>query len=84
MVEAREKVDRWIWRYNYKRVHQGLGGVMVPAERFHGWRKEIERELARMVKEGITLEGREISLPHVKVVDSEIEVTIMGKKVKLA
>lgn len=82
--EARERIEAWIWRYNYKRVHQGLGGVMVPAERFHGWVKEVDRELSRMVEEGINLEGREISLLHVKMVDSEVEMAIMGKKVKLA
>ena len=84
IAEAREKIEIWIWRYNYKRVHQGLGGVMVPAERFHGWVKEVDRELSRMVEEGITLEGREISLLHVKMCDSEVEMAIMGKKVKLA
>jgi transposase InsO family protein len=84
IAEARERIEVWIWRYNYKRVHQGLGGVMVPAERFHGWVKEIDRELSRVVEEGITLEGREISLLHVKMCDSLVEMTIMGKKLKLA
>ena len=84
IIEAREKIEEWMWRYNYKRVHQGLGGVMVPADRFHGWVKEIDRELSRMVEEGISLEGREISILHVKMVDSEVEMTIMGRKVKLA
>lgn len=82
--EGREKVEAWIWRYNYKRVHQGLRGVMVPAERFHGWVKEMDRELSKMVEEGIHLEGREISLVHVKMVNSQVEMTIMGQKVKLA
>lgn len=82
--EGREKVERWIWGYNYKRVHQGLRGVMVPAERFHGWVKEVDRELAKMVEEGIRLEGREISLVHVKMINSEVEITIMGQKIKLA
>lgn len=84
IVEAREKIESWIWRYNYKRVHQGLGGVMVPAERFHGWVKAIDRELSRMVEDGISMEGREISLLHVKVVDTEVEMTIMGRKIKLS
>lgn len=82
--EAREKVKMWIWRYNYKRVHQGLSGVMVPADRFHGWVTEIDRELSRMVEDGVSLEGREISILHVKMRDTEVEMTIMGRKIKLA
>jgi transposase InsO family protein len=34
--EARGAISRWIFRYNYERTHQGLGGVLVPADRFHG------------------------------------------------
>lgn len=83
-MEARERIESWLWRYNYKRVHQGLGGVMVPAERFHGWVKEVERKLSRMVEDGIPLEGREISLLHVKLIDNEVEMSIMGRRVKLA
>jgi len=25
ILEARNEIEDWIWRYNYKRVHQGLG-----------------------------------------------------------
>jgi len=34
--EAGGAISRWIFRYNYERTHQGLGGVLVPADRFHG------------------------------------------------
>jgi putative transposase len=34
--EACGGISRWIFRYNYERTHQGLGGVLVPADRFHG------------------------------------------------
>ncbi len=55
----------------------------MPADRFHGWVKEIDQELSRMAEDGIDLEGREISLLHVKMCDSEIEMSIMGRKLKL-
>ena len=29
-------IGRWVFQYNYERTHQGLGGVLVPADRFHG------------------------------------------------
>jgi putative transposase len=34
-------IDRWISHYNYERTHQGLGGLLVPAERFHGQSKQV-------------------------------------------
>jgi putative transposase len=34
--EAGGAISRWIFRYNYERTHQGLGGVLVPGDRFHG------------------------------------------------
>lgn len=34
--EADAAICRWIFHYNYERTHQGLGGVLVPADRFHG------------------------------------------------
>ena len=27
--------------YNYQRTHQGIGGMLVPAERFHGQADQI-------------------------------------------
>ena len=83
ILEAREEIEGWIWRYNYKRVHQGLGGILVPADRFHGWVKEIDKKLLRLVEDGIGLEGREVSVFHVKMVDTSVELTIMGRKIQL-
>ena len=34
--EACAAISRWILHYNYERTHQGLGGVLVPGDRFHG------------------------------------------------
>ena len=36
MKEAEGFISRWIFQYNYERTHQGLGGLLVPADRFHG------------------------------------------------
>jgi len=36
VAEAVAAIGRWIFHYNYERTHQGLGGVLVPADRFHG------------------------------------------------
>lgn len=34
--EAKVSIARWVFQYNYERTHQGLGGFLVPADRFHG------------------------------------------------
>jgi transposase InsO family protein len=83
IADAREKVRDWLWRYNYHRVHQGLNGLCVPADRFHGWLPEVERGMARLVENGIDLSLRHINLFNISLVQGKIELTIMGKKVYL-
>lgn len=34
--EAQIAIERYVENYNYRRTHQGIGGLLVPAERFHG------------------------------------------------
>jgi transposase InsO family protein len=34
--EAGSAIRRWVFQYSYERTHQGLGGLLVPADRFHG------------------------------------------------
>jgi len=34
--DANSEVEQWVYHYNYNRSHQGIGGLLVPAERFHG------------------------------------------------
>ena len=38
--EAQAAVEGWVEHYNYQRPHQGIGGFLVPAERFHGQAKK--------------------------------------------
>jgi transposase InsO family protein len=39
--EAESAISNWVEHYNYKRTHQGIGGLLVPAERFHGRAKHV-------------------------------------------
>jgi len=36
---------RWVDTYNYRRTHQGLGGLLVPADRFHGRSENILKSI---------------------------------------
>jgi len=46
VAEAEEAIGRWVEGYNYQRTHQGLGGLLVPADRFHGRAAEVTRAIA--------------------------------------
>ncbi len=79
--EARQAISDWLWRYNYHRVHQGLDGLLVPADRFHGWVSEVEKSLSQMVENGIDLTSREIGLFSIRLVGGKIQLTILGRQV---
>lgn len=80
LAEACEKIRQWIWRYNYHRVHQGLDGLCVPADRFHGWLEEVERAMSRMVEDGIDLSIRKVNLFNISLQNGKLVLTIMGRK----
>jgi len=80
IADARGKIRDWIWRYNYHRVHQGLDGLCVPADRFHGWLEEVERGMSKLVENGIDLSLRQINLFNISLNNGKIELTIMGRK----
>jgi len=84
IAEGMEELEKWIWNYNYKRVHQGLGGVTVPAERFHGWQREVDKGLSKLVGDGLDLSNRELSIFAIKKVGGELELSIMGQKLKIS
>lgn len=39
--EADTTIGNWVVHYNYQRTHQGIGGLLVPAERFHGQADQV-------------------------------------------
>jgi len=52
--EATSAMARWVFHYNYKRTHQGLGGLLVPADRFHGLTDLVLSQLGKGVDLGDT------------------------------
>ena len=52
--EAQGAFERWVEHYNYHRCHQGIGGFLVPAERFHGQSEKA----VRAMNTGIDIAGR--------------------------
>ncbi|MFC1886959.1 integrase core domain-containing protein [Thermodesulfobacteriota bacterium] len=45
--QATVAVQGWVEHYNYHRPHQGLGGLLTPAERFHGKAEKVLDDIAK-------------------------------------
>jgi len=63
--DMQEKIEKWIEWYNYKRPHQGIGGL-VPADRFfsvEGGVREMMKKGATMVKDALIVDPRKIKEP---------------------
>ena len=43
-------IEEWVEHYNYKRPHQGIGGFLVPAERFHGQADKVLDKIAKGIE----------------------------------
>jgi putative transposase len=85
LTDARRQVAAWVRFYNYKRPHHALGGILVPADRFHGWQDETLRRLQvgedLEVADLMSTEGRALEVFKVVSVGGEPTVYLMGKKV---
>lgn len=88
VTEAVAAIRRWIFHYNYERTHQGLGGVLVPADRFHGLSALALSQLGKGVdlreKVWYGFSGVERSIINLTA-DSEGQVTLylLGRPITL-
>ena len=77
--DMQEKVKKWIDQYNFKRPHQGIGGL-VPADRFFGIDKQVKEAMlegAGMVKDALVVDPYRLSRPMYligRIGDKEIRV----------
>ena len=77
--DMQEKVKKWIDQYNFKRPHQGIGGL-VPADRFFGVDRQVKEAMlegAAMVKDALVVDPYRLSRPMYligRIGDKEIRV----------
>ena len=57
--DTQAAIEGWVDHYNYQRPHQGIGGFLVPAERFHGQAKKALGSMER----GIDITGQKCDMP---------------------
>jgi len=85
LADARNQVARWVAFYNYRRTHHALGGLLVPADRFHGWQddtlRRIEQGNGADMQELLNPQGRGLELFRVVSTGGQPAVYLMGKKI---
>ena len=88
-LDATERIGAWIDTFNHGRTHQGLGGVLVPADRFYG---RADRVLERIQAHHAgkrngpvpaaletSEEDREIALFQVRAVGDNLQLWLFGR-----
>lgn len=86
--EAVAGITGWVFHYNYERTHQGLGGLLVPADRFHGLtdliRSNLGKEIDLSSSHWYTFRGIERSIINLTA-DAEGKVTLylLGQPIAL-
>ena len=86
LADCQRQIARWVEFYNYKRTHHALGGLLVPADRFHGWSEQTLRRIEQgQGAEAADLrdpdDGRGLELFKVVSVAGQAAVYLMGRKV---
>ena len=86
--EARAIFTSWVYHYNYKRTHQGLGGLLVPADRFHGLTSLVLTNLGNHIDMGdahwYTLRGIERSIINISVnTEGKLTFYLLGQPIDL-
>jgi len=87
--EAQSALDKWVEHYNYRRPHQGIGGLLVPAERFHGQEQKILSDIEKGIdvkdENCYIYSGIERSIMNLVLSPDkkEISLYILGQPIKL-
>ena len=85
VAEMRRRLEAHLRWYNHQRTHHALGGLLVPADRFHGRADEvlarIEAGAGREGLDALDLRDRCLELFKVVSTDGKPEIWLMGRKI---
>jgi len=59
LTDASRSIGRWVEHYNHRRTHHGLGGLLVPADRFYG----VAEQTLKRIEQGLGAEHPELTNP---------------------
>jgi transposase InsO family protein len=86
--DAVSAIEEWARHYNYERPHQGIGGLLTPAERFHGQAEQaldaIRQHIDITSKTGYNLaEGDRSIINVVLSPEGNLTLWMMGRRIEL-
>lgn len=86
--EAQLRLKAWIHFYNFRRTHQALGGLLVPADRYFGRADEVMAhiEAGRSpdgVGEPISPGERQLDIFRITSQRGQIEIHLLGHRIML-
>jgi transposase InsO family protein len=85
LTDAARCISRWVEHYNHLRTHHGLGGLLVPADRFYGVAeqtlKRIEQGLGAQTPGLNSPDSRGLELFRVLCQGGKPAVWLMGQKI---
>jgi len=86
--EALAALSRWVFHYNYERTHQGIGGLLVPADRFHGLTDQVICNLGKGIdpttSHWYTFSGIERSIINLSVNgQGKVTLYLLGRPINL-
>ena len=85
LSDAARGIGHWVEHYNHRRTHHGLGGLLVPADRFYG----IAEQSLRRIEQGLGAQTAELSSPDARALElfrvlsrgGKPELWLMGEKI---
>lgn len=91
-LDAKAQISAWIDGWNLERTHQGLGGVLVPADRFFGRADQVLARIAAMgggrktpgqpVPEGQEVsDARAVTLFEIRLAGGQLEIWLFGRRI---
>jgi len=75
LTDAARGIGRWVEHYNHRRTHHGLGGLLVPGDRFYG----IAEQTVKKIEQGLGADTSELTSPDSRGVDLFRVVSHGGK-----
>lgn len=85
VADSRFQIARWVRGYNFDRVHEGLGGLLVPADRFFGRVDEVLAQLERgepvVVPGPMSPDARALELFRVVSRGGHPELWLLGERI---
>lgn len=85
LTDAARGIGRWVEHYNHHRTHHGLGGLLVPADRYYG----VAEQTLRRIEQGLGAEtpgltnpdSRGLELFRVVAHGGAPQIWLLGRKI---